>query len=60
MSGEIEANEAIRNLPNQGIPVALSDDQKIKMGICPVCENKLAFQEGCKLCYACGWGGCST
>jgi hypothetical protein len=36
----------------------LSEAQKIKKGICPSCDNNLVFQEGCKVCYACGWGGC--
>ena len=38
--------------------VALSEAQKIKKGICPSCDGSLVFQEGCKVCYSCGWGGC--
>jgi hypothetical protein len=36
----------------------LSEAQKIKKGICPSCDGNLVFQEGCKVCYSCGWGGC--
>ena len=36
----------------------LSEAQKIKKGICPSCDGSLVFQEGCKVCYGCGWGGC--
>jgi len=36
----------------------MSEAAKIKKGICPSCDGVLAFQEGCKVCYACGWGGC--
>jgi len=37
----------------------MSEAQKIKNGICPSCSGSLVFQEGCKMCYSCGWGGCS-
>jgi hypothetical protein len=37
----------------------MSETEKIKNGICPCCEGNLVFQEGCKMCYSCGWGGCS-
>lgn len=37
---------------------ALSEAMKIKKGICPACDGTLTFQEGCKVCYGCGWGGC--
>jgi len=37
----------------------LTEAQKIKSGICPSCGGGLVFQEGCKVCYSCGWGGCS-
>jgi hypothetical protein len=36
----------------------ISEAQKIKKGICPSCDGNLVFQEGCKMCYSCGWGGC--
>ncbi|MBU0532738.1 hypothetical protein KKB44_04550 [Candidatus Micrarchaeota archaeon] len=36
----------------------MSEAQKIKSGICPSCSGGLVFQEGCKVCYSCGWGGC--
>ncbi len=36
----------------------MSEAQKIKKGICPSCDGGLVFQEGCKVCYSCGWGGC--
>jgi hypothetical protein len=36
----------------------MSEAQKIKSGICPSCGGGLVFQEGCKVCYGCGWGGC--
>ncbi len=39
-------------------PSNLSEAEKIKKGICPSCDGDLTFQEGCKVCYACGWGGC--
>jgi len=60
MSGDTKESVVFENMPAQPGPAAMSDDQKIKHGICPVCDNKLAYQEGCKLCYACGWGGCTT
>jgi hypothetical protein len=37
----------------------MSEIEKIKKGMCPSCDGKLVFQEGCKVCYGCGWGGCS-
>jgi hypothetical protein len=37
----------------------LSESDKIKRGICPCCDSSLIFQEGCKMCISCGWGGCS-
>jgi hypothetical protein len=37
---------------------SMSEAEKIKKGICPSCDETLTFQEGCKLCVACGWGGC--
>jgi hypothetical protein len=37
----------------------VSEAEKIKKGICPSCGGGLVFQEGCKMCYSCGWGGCS-
>ena len=40
------------------VPAQLSETEKIKKGICPSCDSSLAFQEGCKVCYTCGWGGC--
>jgi len=43
--------------PPQGAEI-LSEAQKIKKGICPSCDGSLVFQEGCKVCYGCGWGGC--
>jgi len=36
----------------------MSEAQKIRKGICPSCDGSLVFQEGCKVCYSCGWGGC--
>ena len=48
-------------VPESGIVAPgceLSEAQKIKKGICPSCDGSLVFQEGCKVCYACGWGGC--
>jgi alkyl hydroperoxide reductase subunit AhpF len=42
------------NVPGE----ALSEAQKIKKGICPSCDGGLVFQEGCKVCFSCGWGGC--
>jgi hypothetical protein len=42
----------------KGIP--MSEEEKIKKGICPSCDAALAFQEGCKTCFCCGWGGCSV
>ena len=41
-----------------GASVPMSEAEKIKKGICPSCDGDLTFQEGCKVCYACGWGGC--
>ncbi|VVC04098.1 Uncharacterised protein [Candidatus Bilamarchaeum dharawalense] len=43
---------------NVPVAAALSEAQKIKKGICPSCDGNLVFQEGCKVCYSCGWGGC--
>jgi hypothetical protein len=38
----------------------MSEKEKISKGICPVCDSSLIFQEGCKTCFSCGWGGCSV
>jgi hypothetical protein len=40
--------------------MTMSEEEKIKKGICPACDAALAFQEGCKTCFCCGWGGCSV
>ncbi|MBU0590930.1 MAG: hypothetical protein ABIJ10_05595 [Candidatus Micrarchaeota archaeon] len=54
-----------RSLDKGGLKVekreerSLSENEKIKKGICPSCESSLIFQEGCKMCICCGWGGCS-
>ena len=45
-------------IPANAPAEALSEAQKIKKGICPSCDGSLVFQEGCKVCYSCGWGGC--
>ncbi|MFA5077520.1 MAG: hypothetical protein WC488_03780 [Candidatus Micrarchaeia archaeon] len=37
-----------------------ADEEKIKKGICPACDSKLIYQEGCKQCPACGWTACSV
>lgn len=37
----------------------MTADEKIKRGICPVCDSSLVFQEGCKACFSCGWEACS-
>ena len=39
-------------------PIIMSETEKIKKGICPSCDGGLVFQEGCKVCFVCGWGGC--
>ena len=52
---QIPVNEI--NVPKEVPP--LSENEKIKKGICPCCDGNLVFQEGCKMCYGCGWGGCS-
>ncbi len=36
----------------------MSEEEKIKNGLCPCCENRLVFQEGCMNCVICGWGAC--
>lgn len=38
----------------------LTDLQKVNKGICPSCEGKITFQEGCMVCCGCGWGGCCS
>jgi len=38
--------------------VLMSDQEKIKNGMCPCCDSPLAFQEGCMTCISCGWGAC--
>jgi hypothetical protein len=60
---EVEGNETMQ--VNNEVPVPagvsapiLSETEKIKKGICPSCDGGLVFQEGCKVCYGCGWGGC--
>jgi len=58
MSGEMNT------IPSSGVRAIdesveeMSEAQKIKAGICPSCGGGLVFQEGCKACYSCGWGGC--
>ena len=37
----------------------MSEAEMIRHGICPSCSGTLTFQEGCKVCYSCSWGGCS-
>ena len=32
---------------------------KLKSDLCPDCGQTLAFEEGCKKCYACGFTKCS-
>ncbi len=32
---------------------------KLKSDLCPECGQTLAFEEGCKKCYACGFTKCS-
>jgi len=39
------------------VPI-VSEAEKIKKGVCPCCDGSLVFQEGCKVCFSCGWGGC--
>jgi len=39
--------------------IIVCETDKIKRGICPSCDSPLIFQEGCKMCISCGWGGCS-
>ncbi len=38
----------------------MTDEEKIKKGICPDCGNRLAFKEKCKMCEACGWSACGV
>jgi hypothetical protein len=49
--------KAAITIPVPNVP-QMSEAEKIKKGICPSCDETLTFQEGCKVCYACGWGGC--
>lgn len=36
----------------------LSDIEKIEAGICPVCDSRLIFQDGCNNCPDCGFSAC--
>ena len=36
----------------------LTEVEKIEAGICPVCGNKLTFEDGCKSCKQCGFSLC--
>jgi len=56
--GVCMAEEIVFPVPGNMPLESLSEAQKIKKGICPSCDGSLVFQEGCKVCYACGWGGC--
>lgn len=48
-----------KKIENGGIDLrSLSDSEKIKAGICPICGSKLMPLEGCKTCYNCGWSAC--
>lgn len=42
----------------RGQGVTMSEEEKIKSGVCPVCEAPIVFQEGCMNCAHCGWGAC--
>lgn len=37
----------------------MTDNEKINSGICPCCDNRLVFAEGCIFCNSCSWSGCS-
>ena len=37
----------------------LSESEKIEAGICPNCDSKLIYQDGCRNCLTCGYSACS-
>ncbi|HIH22948.1 TPA: hypothetical protein HA238_04425 [Candidatus Micrarchaeota archaeon] len=60
-TSSVESVGVVSDVSNSATTVSvakMSDEQKIKSGLCPSCESNLTFQEGCKVCYSCGWGGC--
>ena len=59
MNEKIEFPPAEKGDLNVNDGMVLSETEKIKRGICPCCDSPLIFQEGCKMCISCGWGGCS-
>lgn len=38
----------------------MTDEEKIKNGVCPDCEHPLTRDGGCQYCTACGWGACNV
>lgn len=38
----------------------VEEEEKINKGICPVCDSKLVYQEGCMGCKNCGWTACTV
>ena len=36
----------------------MSDEEKLKNGICPTCGNQIIFSDGCKSCSWCGFSAC--
>jgi len=42
----------------KGVFMEMTEQEKIKNGICPSCGAPLIFQEGCMTCQQCGWGAC--
>lgn len=32
---------------------------KVQADTCPECGSKIVFQEGCAICYSCGFAKCS-
>jgi ribonucleoside-diphosphate reductase alpha chain len=39
-------------------PIMLMEPREDGNAGCPVCGGVVAYEEGCKKCYACGWSAC--
>ena len=50
--GKIDAPKAVKSMSST-VSAGTTDTNK-----CPECGNKLALEEGCKKCYACGYSVC--
>lgn len=52
-------NDMIEQEPQEVTNVVLEEKETVKRDICPSCGSaSLAFEEGCKKCFSCGYSAC--